>query len=48
MGGSARDPRGILVFFKGSFVDYKGAILLQFGPFLVLLLIYLLATGKLF
>ena len=37
-----------LLFFKGSFVDYKRAILLQFGPFLVLLLIYLLATGKLF
>jgi hypothetical protein len=36
------------VFFKGSFVDYKGAILLQFGPFLVLLVIYLLATGALF
>ena len=37
-----------LVFFKGSFVNYKGAILLQFLPFLVLLLIFLLATGKLF
>ena len=32
-----------LVFFKGSFVNYKGAILLQFGPFLVLVSIYLVA-----
>jgi len=37
-----------LIFFKGSFVNYKGAILCQFAPFLVLLLLYLLVTGKLF
>jgi len=37
-----------LVFFKGSFVNYKSGILCQFGPFVVLVLIFLLVTGKLF